>query len=551
MAKQIKIGIEARKKIKVGIDKVADTVKATLGPKGRNVILDKGFGSPVITNDGVSIAKEIELEDKLENIGAQLVKEAASKTNDVAGDGTTTSTVITQALVREGLKFVETGISPIGIRQGMESAKKDIIKILKKNSKQISSKEEITQVATISAENKEMGAMIAEVMEEVGKDGVITVEESQTFGFSKEIVEGMNFDKGYISPYMISNVEDQTSELKDPYILITDKKISAIADILPILEKIAQQGKKELVIIAEDVDGEALATLVVNKLRGVLNVLAIKAPEFGDSKKQILEDIAILTGGQVISGEKGMELKTAEISALGKAQKIISTKDDTTIVGGAGKKKNIEIQVNQIKTQIEKVESDYDKEKLKKRMAKLSGGVAVIRVGAATETELTYIKHKMEDALAATRAAVEEGIVAGGGVALAKAVQELQLEDQKKGAHEYQAGYEALLQALHEPLKQIVINAGKKSADVVLEKIITGKETNSGYDASQDKYINDMLKAGIIDPLKVTRTALENAVSIAAMLLTTEAVVTDLPEKKDEHNHGEAMPGLSGMGGMM
>jgi chaperonin GroEL len=545
------MGIDSRKKIKLGIDKVADTVKATLGPKGRNVILDKGFGSPVITNDGVSIAKEIELEDKLENIGAQLVKEVASKTNDVAGDGTTTSTIITQALVAEGLKFVETGISPIGIRQGMESAKKDVIAILKKNSKKINSKEEITQVATISAESKEMGEMIASVMEEVGKDGVITVEESQTFGFSKEIVKGMNFDKGYISPYMISNVEEQISELKDPHILITDKKISAIADILPILEKLAQGGKKELVIIAEDVDGEALATLVVNKLRGALNVLAIKAPEFGEAKKEMLEDIAILTGGVVISEEKGMELKTMELSALGKAQKVISTKDDTTIVGGAGKKKEIEERVSQIKTQIESSENDYDGEKLKKRMAKLSGGVAVIRVGAATETELTYIKHKMEDALSATRSAVEEGIVAGGGVALAKAAKDLQNKKQRNENHEYQAGYEALLASLSEPLKQIVLNAGKKSADVVLDKILSGAGVNFGYDAAKDEYLPDMIKAGIIDPLKVTRSALENAVSIAAMLLTTEAVVTDLPEQKDDHNHGGAMPGMGGMGGMM
>jgi chaperonin GroEL len=388
-------------------------------------------------------------------------------------------------------------------------------------------------------------------MEEVGKDVVITVEESQTFGFSKEIVKGMNFDKGYISPYMISNVEEQISELKDPHILITDKKISAIADILPILEKLAQGGKKELVIIAEDVDGEALATLVVNKLRGALNVLAIKAPEFGEAKKEMLEDIAILTGGVVISEEKGMELKTMELSALGKAQKVISTKDDTTIVGGAGKKKEIEERVSQIKTQIESSENDYDGEKLKKRMAKLSGGVAVIRVGAATETELTYIKHKMEDALSATRSAVEEGIVAGGGVALAKAAKDLQNKKQRNENHEYQAGYEALLASLSEPLKQFVLNAGKKSADVVLDKILSGAGVNFGYDAAKDEYLPDMIKAGIIDPLKVTRSALENAVSIAAMLLTTEAVVTDLPEQKDDHNHGGAMPGMGGMGGMM
>lgn len=556
MAKQIETGVDARKKIKVGIDKVANTVKATLGPKGRNVILDKGYGSPTITNDGVSIAKEIELEDKLENIGASLIKEVASKTNDAAGDGTTTATVIAQALVGEGLKFVETGISPIGIRHGMEAAKDSIIEILKKNSKKISGKEEIAQVAAISAESKEIGEMIATVMNEVGKDGVVTVEDSQTFGLSKEIVQGMNFDKGYISPYMITDAEAQTAELKDPYILITDKKISSIAEILPLLEKIAQSGKKEIVIIADDVDGEALATLVINKLRGALNVLAIKAPEYGDGRKAVLEDIAILTGGQVISQDKGMDLKTVEISALGKAQKVIATKDDTTIVDGKGKKKDIEARIAIIKAQAEGDKDSYDKgEKFKKRAAKLSGGVAVIKVGAATETELTYIKHKMEDALAATRAAVEEGIVAGGGVALAKAANELQNKNNNPPAggsnYEFQAGFEALIKSLSEPLKQIVLNTGKKSADVVLDKVISGKGINFGYDANEDKYLDDMIKSGIIDPLKVTRTALENAVSVAAMLLTTEAAITDLPEKKEEHNHGGGMPGMGGMGGMM
>jgi chaperonin GroEL len=515
------------------------------------VVLDRGIGGPNITNDGVSIAKEIELEDKLENVGAQLAKEVANKTNDVAGDGTTTSTVITQALVNEGLKFVETGISPIGIRQGMEKAKDDVVTILKKNSKKIGSKEEIAQVATISAESEEMGKMIAEVMNEIGKDGVVTVEESQTFGFSKEIVEGMNFDKGYISPYMITDVESQKAELKDPYILITDKKISAIADILPILEKIAQSGKKELVLIADDVDGEALATLVVNKLRGVLNVLAIKAPEFGDNRKAMLSDIAILTGGQVITEEMGLDLKKAELSMLGKAQKVIATKDNTIIVGGKGKKKNIDERVAQLKAQAEKTKGDYEKEKLQKRLAKLAGGEAVIKVGAATETELGYIKHKMEDALAATRAAIEEGIVAGGGVAFVKAVNELQIKNKKNSDYEFQAGYEAVLKALSEPLKQIVLNTGKKSADVVLDKVAKGAGINSGYDAKDDQYLEDMIKAGIIDPLKVTRAALENAVSVAAMLLTTEAVVTDLPEKKCECGCGSHGAGMSGMGGMM
>jgi len=547
MSKQIDFGTSARKKVKAGIDKVANAVKITLGPKGRNVILDKGFGNPTITNDGVSIAKEIDLEDKFENVGAQLIKEVAEKTNDVAGDGTTTAILIAQSLVQEGLKFVETGISPIGIRQGMEVAKKEIIGILKKNSKKISSKEEISQVATISAESKDMGKMIADVMEEVGKDGVITVEESQTFGLSKEIVEGMNFDKGYISPYMITDIESQTAELKDPYILITDKKIASISEILPVLEKIAQTGKKEMVIIAEELEGEALATLVVNKLRGVLNILAVKSPEFGDNRKAVLEDIAVLTGGQVISQEKGMDLKKIDLNILGQSQKVIATKDDTTIVGGKGKKKNIESRISQIKLQIEKSESDYDKEKLQKRMAKLSGGVAVIKVGAATETELNYIKHKMEDALAATRAAVEEGIVAGGGVALVKASVALEQKENKTENYEYEAGYKTLIKALNEPLKQIVANAGKRDSSVVLNEVVNNKNINFGYDANADEYVSDMLKAGIIDPLKVTRTALENAMSVAAMLLTTEVVVTEKPEKKENCSHGGGMPNMGGM----
>lgn len=545
MAKQIKYGEDARRKIKIGIDKVADTVKVTLGPKGRNVILDKGFGVPTITNDGVSIAKDIELEDKFENIGVELIKEVADKTNEAAGDGTTTATVIAQALVREGLKFVETGINPVGIRHGMEKAKNDVIAILHDNSKKISSKDEIAQVATISAESLEMGKMIAEVMEEVGKDGVVTVEESQTFGFSKEIVKGMNFGKGYVSPYMITDIESQKAEIKDPYILITDKKISSLNEILPLLEKLAQSGKKELVIIADDLEGEALATLVVNKLRGVFNALAIKAPEFGDNKKAILEDIAILTGAQVISEDKGMKLESADIPMLGKAQKVIATKDDTTIIGGKGKKKEIDGRIEQIKAQIEKTDSSYDREKFQKRMAKLAGGVAVIKVGAATETELTYIKHKMEDALAATKAAVEEGIVAGGGTALAKAAAALSGRKINFENHEYKAGYEILIKALDEQLKQIAANAGKKDPAVVLNKVTESKGINFGYDANEDQYREDMIKSGIIDPLKVTRTALENAVSVAAMLLTTEAAVTEKPSSKKESE--ASMPGIGGM----
>ncbi len=553
MAKQIKYGAEARKKIKSGIDQVADSVKVTLGPKGRNVVLDKGFGAPTITNDGVTIAKEIELKNKFENIGAELIKEVADKTNDAAGDGTTTATLITQALVRDGLKFVETGINPVGIRQGMEETKNEIVKILRKNSKKISSREEISQVATISAESEKMGSMIADVMEEVGKDGVITVEESQTFGLSKEMVEGMSFDNGYISPYMITNADEQTAELKEAQILITDKKISSINEMLPLLEKITQNGKKELVVIAEDIEGEALATLILNKLRGALNVLAIKAPEFGDNRKEMLEDIAILTGAQVISEDKGMKLEKTEISALGKAGKIISTKENTTIIGGKGKKKDLENRLEQIKLQIEKAESSYDKEKLQKRMAKLAGGVAVIKVGAATETELTYLKHKMEDALAATRAAVEEGIVAGGGTALAKASgialskNENDSENMTGDKSEYMAGKKALLNALNEPLKQIALNAGKIEASIVLNKIIESKNINYGYDAKQNKFEEDMIKAGIIDPLKVTRTALENAVSVAAMLLTTETAITELPEKKENSTSSPAMPEMGGM----
>ncbi|MCX6763526.1 MAG: chaperonin GroEL [Candidatus Moranbacteria bacterium] len=549
MSKIIKFKSEAREKIKAGIDKVADAVKITLGPRGRNVVMGKSFGSPMITNDGVTIAKEIELEDKFESIGAELIKEVANKTNDVAGDGTTTAMVIAQALVQEGIKYVETGMNPVEIRHGMEAARDAVIKELKKNSKPVSGRNEIAQVATISAENKEMGELIAEVIEEVGKDGVITVEESQTFGFAKEIVKGLNFDKGYISPYMITNPESLKAELKDPYIIITDKKISTIAEILPIVEKIAATGKKDIVIIAEEVEGEALATLVVNKLRGSINVLAVKAPEFGDTKKEMLEDIAIVTGGKVISEETGMKMEKVEISDLGRAGKVIATKDATTIVGGKGKKDKLENRISQIKSQMEKSESKWDKEKLQKRMAKLTGGVAVIKVGAATETELTYIKHKMEDALSATKAAIEEGIVAGGGVALAKAANSLaeNIKEERALSHEYRAGYQALIEALSDPLKQIVANTGKEKADVAINKVLENEGKNFGFNAATGKYVADMIKTGIIDPLKVTRTALENAVSVAAMLLTTEVAIADKPEEKS----GSHNPGMSGMEGMM
>lgn len=553
MSKQIIYSEDARKKIKLGIDKVANAVRVTMGPKGRNVLLGKSYGGPTITNDGVSIAKDIELKDPFENLGAELIKQVAEKTNDVAGDGTTTATVITQALVREGLKFVETGINPVGIRHGMERAKDDVIALLKKNSKKISSREEKVNVATISAESEEMGEMIADVMEAVGNDGVVTTEQSQTLGLSKEIVMGMNFDKGYISPYMMTDTASQSAEIKDPFILITDKKISSIQEVLPILEKMAQAGKKDIVIIAEDVDGEALATLIVNRIRGVLNVLAIKAPDFGDNRKALIEDIALLTGGQVISTDKGMKLESTELAMLGRAAKVVSTKDDTTIVGGKGKKSDINARVALIKAQADKTEGNYDREKLMKRMAKLSGGVAVIRVGAATETELTYMKHKMEDAVAATKAAVAEGIVAGGGTALVKAALEVGerfKKEEGKVENDFKAGYLTVIKALEEPLRQIASNAGMSDASVVLNNVMGNKGINAGYNAATDHYEADMLKAGIIDPLKVTRTALENAVSVASLLLTTEAAVVDLPEEKKTPDMG-GMGGGMGMPGMM
>ncbi|NTU66926.1 MAG: chaperonin GroEL [Candidatus Moranbacteria bacterium] len=556
MSKIIKFDEEARGKIKAGIDKVADAVKVTIGPRGRNVILDKGFGSPVITNDGVSIAKEIELEDKFENIGVDLIKEVANKTNDAAGDGTTTATVLAQAIVHEGSKLVATGMNPISIRHGIEDASADVIAELKKNSKNISSKEEIAQVAAISAESEEMGKMIAEVISEVGKDGVITVEESQTFGLEKEVVEGMSFDKGYISPYMITSSESLKAELKDPHIIITDKKISSIQELLPALEKITATGKKDIVIIAEDVDGDALTTLVVNKLRGTLNILAVKAPEFGDNKKAMLEDIAAVVGGKVISEERGMKFDSAEMNMFGSAAKVISTKDKTTIVDGKGKKKEIDARISGIKAEIAASDSKWDKEKLQKRLAKISGGVAVIKVGAATETELTYVKHKMEDALAATRAAYEEGIVSGGGVALLKASHSLmsRIENGKGKIAgrdlEYAAGYKMLLSAISEPIKQIVANGGQKDPGVVVHEVIKGKGANYGFDAGKGEYVEDMLKSGIIDPVKVTRTALLNAVSVASIFLTTQAAVSDKP--KEDCSCGNSMPGMpGGMGSMM
>ncbi len=545
MAKDIKYNEDARQAIKVGIDKVADAVKITLGPKGRNAILDKGYGAPTITNDGVTIAKEIELEDKFENIGAELIKEVASKTNDVAGDGTTTSTILTQAIAREGLKYVAMGVNPVGIRHGIEAAGKEVIKELKASSKEIASKEEIAQVARISAEDPEVGDIIAEVMEKVGKDGVITVEESQTFGLSSDIVEGMQFDKGYISPYMITNTEKMQAEFEDPYILITDKKISSLNEVLPILEKITQAGKKDIVIIAEEVDGEALATLVINKLRGTFNALAIKAPGFGDRRKEMLSDIAVVTGGKVITEDLGIKLENATLDMLGNARKVLSTKDNTTIVDGRGSKNDIEGRIAQIRKEIEATDSDFDKEKLQERLAKLTGGVAVLKVGAATESELTYRKHKVEDALAATKAAVEEGIVAGGGTALVKAGVAVKNTGVKTPSQdtkdEFEAGVKILLRALEEPLRQIVQNAGKEEGAVIANLVRNGKQ--DGYNAVSSKVVDDMIKEGIIDPVKVTRSALENAISVSAMLLTTEVAVTDMPSKKED------MPAMPPMGG--
>ena len=557
MAKDIKFNEDSRQAIKAGIDKVADAVKITLGPKGRNAILDKGYGAPTITNDGVSIAKEIELEDKFENIGAELVKEVASKTNDIAGDGTTTSTVLTQAIIREGLKFVAMGVNPVGIRHGIEKAGEEVVKELKASAKTISTKEEIAQVATISAEDGEIGNIIAEVMEKVGKDGVITVEESQTFGMSSDVVEGMQFDKGYISPYMITDTDKMQAEFNDPYILITDKKISSLAEILPILEEIGKQGKKDIVIIAEEVDGEALATLVINKIRGTFNALAIKAPGFGDRRKEMLSDIATVTGGKLITEDLGIKLENTTIDMLGRAKKVIATKDNTIVVDGKGEKTDIDARVAQIRKAINASDSDFDKEKLQERLAKLVGGVAVLKVGAATESELSYKKHKVEDALAATKAAVEEGIVAGGGTALVKAgvaVRKSYEAGKIKTVGsdlqtEVDAGFKVLLRALEEPLRQIVQNAGQEEGPVVANLVRKSESKTNGYNAVVGVMVDDMIKEGIIDPVKVTRSAIENAISVSAMLLTTEVAVTDLPEK-DSSAGAPAMPPMGGMGGM-
>jgi chaperonin GroEL len=545
MAKQIKFGEDARQALLRGLDKLADTVKVTLGPKGRNVVLEKGFGTPVITNDGVTVAKEIELEDKFEGVGAELVKEVATKTNDVAGDGTTTATLLAQALVHAGMKNVVAGADPIAIRAGIEKATKAVVKEIKSRARKIADKKEIAQVATISAQDSEVGSLIAEVMDEVGKDGVVTVEESQTLGLGKKVVKGMQFDKGYISPYMVTNSEKMAAELKDPLILVTDKKVSSIQELLPVLEKIAQAGKKDLLIICDELEGEALATLVVNKLRGTFNAVAVKAPGFGDTRKAMLEDIAKVTGAQVISEDLGLKLENTELNMLGKAHKVVVTKEETTIIEGKGKKKDIEEQISKIKNQIEATTSDYDREKLQERAAKLSGGVAVLEVGAASEVEQKEKQHRVEDALAATKAAVEEGIVPGGGTILIRASKVL---DTIKLNGDERTGADILKEALHEPLRMIAENAGKEGSVIVSEvKKLSG---NEGYNAAKDKY-EDLMKAGIIDPAKVALTALQNAVSVAAMVLTTEAVVADKPKKEDSCSaHAPAgMP--AGMPGMM
>ena len=538
MAKMIQFGEEARRAMQVGVDKLADTVKVTLGPKGRNVVLDKKFGSPLITNDGVSIAREIELEDPYENMGAQLVKEVATKTNDVAGDGTTTATLLAQAIIREGLKNVTAGANPMLLRNGIRMAVEEAVKGILEISKPVNGKEDIARVAAISAADDEIGKLISDAMEKVLNEGVITVEESKSMGTELDVVEGMQFDRGYISPYMVTDTEKMEAVLDNPLILITDKKISNIQEILPVLEQIVQAGKK-LLIIAEDIEGEAMATLVVNKLRGTFNCVAVKAPGFGDRRKEMLQDIAILTGGQVISEELGRDLKETSIDMLGQAESVKITKENTTIVNGKGDSNAIKERIGQIKTQIEETTSEFDKEKLQERLAKLAGGVAVIKVGAATETELKERKLRIEDALAATKAAVEEGIVPGGGTAYVNVINKI--AELKSDVADTQVGINIIVRALEEPMIQIATNAGLEGS-VIIEKV-KNSDAGMGYDALHDEYVN-MIKAGIVDPTKVTRSALQNAASVASTFLTTEAAVVDIPEKE------APMPGAPGMGGM-
>ena len=541
MAKKLIYGEEARRALERGVNKVADTVKITLGPKGRNVVLDKKFGAPMIINDGVSIAKEIELEDRFENMGAQLLKEVATKTNDVAGDGTTTATVLAQALVREGLKNLAAGANPMVMRKGISAAVAAAVENIKQNAVRVSGSSDIAKVAAISSGNEDIGKLIADAMDKVSNDGVITVEESKTAETYSEIVEGMQFDRGYITPYMVTDSDKMEAVIDDAYILITDKKISKIQEILPLLEQIVQTGKK-LIIIAEDVEGEALATLIVNKLRGTFTCIAVKAPGFGDRRKEMLKDIAILTGGEVISEELGLELKDTQVSQLGRARQVKVQKENTIIVGGAGATEDIKARINQIKAQIETTTSEFDKEKLQERLAKLSGGVAVIKVGAATETEMKEMKLRIEDALNSTRAAVEEGIISGGGTAFVNAISSVE-KLLKTTEGDERTGVRAVIKALEEPVKQIAANAGIDGS-IVLEKIKNSKKAGYGFDAATETY-TDMVKAGIVDPAKVTRSALQNAASVASMVLTTEALVGDIPEPP------AAAPAQGGMGGDM
>jgi len=547
VAKRLQFDEQARHSLKKGMDVLAGAVKVTLGPKGRNVVLDKKYGSPTITNDGVTIARDIDLPDPFENMGAQLLKEVATKTNDVAGDGTTTATVLAQAIITEGLKNLAAGANPMILRKGLEKGTEAVIEEIKSMSMPVETREQIAQVASISAADAEIGELIADVMEKVGKDGVITVEEGRGLAMEKEYTEGMQFDRGYISAYMATNMDRMEAELSNPYILITDKKISAIADILPVLERVLQTGRKDMVIIAEDVDGEALATLVVNKMRGTFNVLAVKAPGFGDRREAMLEDIAILTGAKVLTEKAGLKLENATLKDLGRARTVSANKDATTIVEGAGKSEAIAGRVRQIRAQIVETTSDYDREKLQERLAKLAGGVAVIKVGAATEVELKEKKHRVEDALSATRAAIEEGIVSGGGSVLVHAIHVL--NDVKVEAGDEQTGVNILRRALEEPLRQIAFNAGRDGAVVVSD--VLREHRNHGFDALTGEYV-DMFQAGIIDPVKVTRSALQNAASIAGMFLSTDALITDSPE---EEGAGGGMPagmgGMGGMGGMM
>jgi len=547
MAKQLKFSEEARASLKKGLDTLAMAVGSTLGPKGRNVALDKKWGAPTITHDGVTVAKEIELQDPYENMGAQLLKEAATKTNDVAGDGTTTATVLAQAIINEGMKNVAAGANPMLLKHGIAAATEALVKAIKGQARQVTTREEIANVAAISAADREIGNLIADVMDKVGKDGVITVEESKGLAFETEYVEGMNFDRGYVSPYFITNAETGEAILEDPYVLIYDKKISAAQDLVPILEKMVQSGRRSLLVVSEDIEGEALATLVLNKLRGVMNVLAVKAPAFGDRRKEMLRDVAILTGGQVITEEMGRKLESAQLSDLGEARRVVSNKDETTIIEGKGSDAEIKGRIEQIKAQIEITTSDYDKEKLQERLAKLSGGVAVVRVGAATEMELKEKKHRVEDALSATRAAVEEGIVPGGGVALINAM--TSLDDVKLTLPDQQTGVAIFRRALEAPMKGIIENAGMDGAVVIAETRRIQKEKGDlaiGYDIMENVYTN-MFDKGIIDPAKVTRSAVENAASVAAMILSTEALITDIPEKEKPMPQGGPGGGGEGM----